>query len=90
MLAWVDNQVTKVPFSWKYWCGIKFGDLAACLHNHQIIPYLHIHIQRSHVEPPNINPPIFLQRQFGTQLPNLIPANISSYTVSHVWHTLSN
>ena len=33
-------------------------------------------------ELPNLNPPIFLQWQFGPQLPNLIPANISVY----IWY----
>ena len=45
------------------------------------ISYLHIYVWQSHTEPPNLNPPIRLQRQFGTQPPNLIPTNISGYTV---------
>ena len=45
------------------------------------ISYSHIYVWRSLTEPPNLNPPIFLQWQFWAQLPNLIPANISGYTV---------
>ena len=32
-------------------------------------------------EPPNLNPPIFYNGNFRAQLPNLISANISGYTV---------
>ena len=32
----------------------------------------------------DLNPPIFLQRQFGIQPPNLIPANISGYAVHDI------
>ena len=45
---------------------------------------LHIYVWRSLTEPSNLNPPIFLQwyRRFGAQPPqNLIPTNISGYTV---------
>ena len=45
------------------------------------ISYSHIYIWRSCTKPPNLNLPIHMQWQFGTQLPNLIPANISGYTV---------
>ena len=41
----------------------------------------HIYVWRSSTKLINLNPPICLQWQFGIQLPNLIPANISSYTV---------
>ena len=43
------------------------------------ISYSHIYIWRSRTEPPNL---IFLQLRFWVQLPNLILANISGYTVS--------
>ncbi|MCG8626871.1 MAG: HAD-IG family 5'-nucleotidase [Proteobacteria bacterium] len=47
------------------------------------ISYSHIYmyIWRFHTEPPNLNPPIFLQWRFGAQPPNLILANISGYMV---------
>ena len=38
-------------------------------------------VPRQTTELPNLNLPIFLQWQFRAQLPNLISANISSYTV---------
>ena len=38
------------------------------------ISYSHIYVWRSRTEPP-----ILLQWPFGTQPPNLIPANISGY-----------
>ena len=48
---------------------------------YSILAYTHVYIWRSFTEPPNLNLPIFLQWQFGVQSPNLIPTNISSYTV---------
>ena len=36
---------------------------------------------QSLTELPYSNPPIFLQWQFGAQLPYLLPANVSGYTV---------
>ena len=45
------------------------------------ISYSYIYVWRSLTEPPNLNPPIFLQWQFWPQPPNLIPTNISVYTV---------
>ena len=45
------------------------------------ISYSYIYVRRSHTEPPHQNPPILLQWPFGTQPPNLIPTNISGYTV---------
>ena len=50
-----------------------------------IISYLHIHVWQSLTKLPNLKPPIFLQRQFGGQPPNLIPANISIYMVGCSW-----
>ena len=45
------------------------------------ISYSHIYIiWQSCTKPPNLNPPIHLQCQLVTQPPNLIPANIPSYT----------
>ena len=42
-------------------------------------------------EPLNFNPPIFLQWQFRAQLPNLIPANISIYSVLYKYvQTMTN
>ena len=45
------------------------------------ISYLHIYVWQSLTELPNLNPPILLQWRFWVQPPNLIPANISGYTV---------
>ena len=49
------------------------------------ISYLHVYVWWSLTELPNLNLPIFLQWRFGVQLPNLIPANISGYTVHCYW-----
>ena len=51
------------------------------------ISYSHIYVWQSHTEPPNKNPPILLQQQFGAQPPNLIPANTSRYTVYQLHST---
>ena len=40
-----------------------------------------LYVWQSLTELPNLNPPIFLQWRFGVQPPNLIPTNISGYTV---------
>ncbi|MCG8621854.1 MAG: hypothetical protein MJE68_07650 [Proteobacteria bacterium] len=70
----------KLPYSRKIWRGIKFGGLAVYITTAKLksakISYLHIDVWRSHTEPPNLNPPIWAQP------PNLMPANISSYTVA--------
>ena len=73
-------------YSQKIWRGIKFDSLAVCLSTAKLKPdnisYLHIHVWQSLTEPPNLNPPIyFCKWRFGSQPPNLIPANISGYTV---------
>ena len=74
------------PYSWKVWQGIKFGDLAVQFAtaklNSTSASYLHIYVWGSLTELPNLNPSIFLQWRFRTQPPNLIPANISVYTVA--------
>ena len=72
------------PYSWKIWWGItcKFGSLAVLVTAKlKIRSYLHIYVWRSLSKPPNLNPPIFLKWRFGVEPPNLIPANISGYTV---------
>ena len=75
----------RILYSQKIWRGIKFGSLVVCLATAKFkfanILYLHIYVWQSLTEPPNLNSPIFLQWRFGVQLPNLIPANISSYMV---------
>ena len=76
-----------IPYSRKTWRGIKFGGLAVQLAIAKLksanISYLHIlYVWQSLTEPPNLNLPIFLQWRFRAQPPNLIPANISGYTVS--------
>ena len=67
------------------WRGIKFGGLAVLLATAKLksinTSYLHIYVWRSLTGPPNLNPPIFLQWRFRAQTPNLIPTNISGYTV---------
>ena len=54
--------------------------------------YIIIDIWGSFTEPPNLNRPIFLQSlwQFGAQPPNLIPANISCYTVFMIFFMLES
>ena len=63
----------------------EFGGLVVCFATAELksanISYSHIYVWRSLTEPPNLNSPIFLQWQFWAQPPNLIPTNISSYTV---------
>ena len=60
----------------------QFGGLACDRQlNSANISYLHIYVWQSLTKPPNLNPPIFLQWRFRAQPPNLIPANISGYTV---------
>ena len=65
-----------ILYSQKIWWGFKFGGLAVYLCNCQIksanISYLHILPNRQ----------ILIRQYFcGTQPPNLIPVNISGYTV---------
>ena len=50
------------------------------------ISYSHIYVWRPHTKLPNLNPPIRLRWQFGSQPQNLIPANISRYMVSCLLH----
>ena len=54
------------------------------------VSYLYIYICWSLTDPPNRNPPIFLQWQFGAQPPNLIPTNIFGYTVISTLAWVSN
>ena len=87
--ALIDIQLhvvcCELPYSRKYWRGIKFGGLAVWFATAKLksanISYLHIYVWRSLTEPPNLNSPIFLQWRFRAKPPNLITANISSYTV---------
>ena len=71
----------------------KFGCFAVYIITAKLksakISYSHIYVWRSRTEPPNLNPPIFLQQRFWAQPPNLIPANISGYTV-HSFFPLPN
>ena len=56
-----------IPYSRKIWRGIKFGGLAVYITTAKLkfakLSYSHIHVYvwRSRTEPPNLNPPIFLQ-----------------------------
>ena len=54
-----------IPYSRKIWRGIRFGGLAVYIATAKLksakISYSHIYVWRSRTEPPNLNPPIFLQ-----------------------------
>ena len=58
-------HVLCIPYSQKIWWGIKFGGLAVRLATAKLksanISYLHIYVWQSRTEPPNLNPPMFLQ-----------------------------
>ena len=49
-----------IPYSWKIWRGIIFGDLAVYITTTKLksakISCLHIYVWRPHTEPPNLNP----------------------------------
>ena len=74
-----------------YCIARKFGGLADCLSNRQIkichnfLLAYNLYIWRSCTEPLNLNPLIRFRWQFVTQLPNLIPTNISGYMVCPIW-----
>ena len=74
------HEFLALPYSRKIW---QFGGLAYDCHIkiRQYFILAYIYVWRSLTEPPNINLPIFLQWRFRAQPPNLIPANISGYTV---------
>ena len=79
------HSITR-PYSQKIWWGIKFGGLAVQFATAKLnsanISYLGIYVWRSLTEPPKFKSTnILLQWWFRAQLPNLIPANISGYTV---------
>ena len=63
LLLFIEVQI--IPYSRKIWRGIKFGGLAVYITTAKLksakISYSHIYVWRSHTEPPNLNPPIFLQ-----------------------------
>ena len=62
-----------------------FGGLLEQPPNSNLTKFLtRTYIWWSCTEPLNLNPPICLHWQFGTQWPNLIPTNISSYAVIHI------
>ena len=73
-------SIKGLSYSWITWQGIKSGSLKIYLHNAKLksanISYLQVHTKF-----------IFLQREFGTQTPNLIPVNISGYMVHSKLHT---
>ena len=69
-----------------YVCIQKFyRNIEKVLQTPELITCIIIYIWQSRTEPPNLNLPICLQWQFGTQTPNLIPANISGYTICSEW-----
>ena len=70
-------SILDIPFSHKVGgeLNLAFWRPDFTLHNRQI------KICQNNILAYILNPPIFLQCQLGTQPPNLIPANISGYTV---------
>ena len=62
-----DGYDVVIPYSRQIWQRIKFGGLVVYITTAKLksaeISYSHIYmyIWRSHTEPPNLNPPIFLQ-----------------------------
>ena len=78
------TKISTVPYSQKSWWGINLAvwqfTFATAKLKSTNISYLHIilYVWQSLTELPNLYPPILLQ---WTQPPNLIPANISGYTV---------
>ena len=87
VITYQHASMLDIPYSRKILRGIKFGGLAVYMYiataklKSAKISYSHIYVWRSCTEPPKLNPPIFLQQRFWAQPPNLIPANISGYTV---------
>ena len=67
-----DRELNLVVW-WSAWATTKLKSAK--------ISYLHVYVWRFRNKLPNLNLPICLQWQFGTQQPNLISANISGYTV---------
>ena len=92
---YMEHNHTIIPYSPKFWWGIKFGSLAVSCATTKLksanISYSHIYmyVWPSRTKPPNLNPPIQLQQRFGAQPPNLIPANISGYTVYPAMHAIN-
>ena len=74
-----------ILYSRKAGQGIKFR-IKIC----QYFLLIYIYVWRSHTELPNLDPPVFLQWWFWAQPPNLIPANISVYTVVEKFHGRSS
>ena len=62
---------------------------ASCNTSTANISYLHIYVQRSLTEPPDLNLPVFLQWRFRAQPPNLTPTNISGYIVYPLYQPAS-
>ena len=85
--AWHGMAEKQMPYSRKIWQGIKFGRIKFTFTTARLkctnISYLHIYIymaipyRTTKLKFTNI-----FQQQFGAQLPNLIPANISGYMIS--------
>ena len=63
-----------IPYSWKIWGELNLvvwqSARATAKLKFTNISCSYIYIWRFHTEPPNLNPPIHLWWQFGTQLPN--------------------
>ena len=69
--------VCMIPYSRKYWWGLKFGSLAAGEATVKLkstnISYTQIYVWQYRTEPPNLNPPIFLFQPLKTKSP-IFPA----------------
>ena len=77
----MGHTLSLIPYSWKIWGGINLVVLVVyATAKLKTRSYLHIHMATPY-QTANLNLPIFLKWRFGAEPPNLIPANISSYTV---------
>ena len=78
-----NTSILNVPYSRKYWRGLKFGGLAADKATVKLkfanISYTRLYVWRYHTEPP-----IFLLRQLKTKPPNLKTTNMA---IRYVWDT---
>ena len=89
ILYWIKKYLLNGTSNVMYCIAGKFGGLVVCLSNRQIKIrqnfFTHIYTYGDPV--PNCQ--IRLKWQFGTQPPNLIPANISGYMVYRYGNTIN-
>ena len=78
-------HVDDIPYSRKFWRGIKFGGLAVCVNTAKLksakFCYVCMYVWRYRTIPPNLIPIMVLKTSFWAKPPNLMTANISGYTV---------